>query len=121
MIEVPDAFFLLIFKPHTLGDLLKINSKKKLLETIPLWSLGFRTRIFCLFLSCIHWVICSKLIRKKTTKIHPIKGFEVPGAVFLLIFKPHNSGDLLKINQKKISTNYKFVVIAIPDAFFLFI
>ena len=44
-----------------------------------------------------------------------------PDAVFLRIFKPHNLGDLLKINSQNITKNHPIVVILSPDAAFLLI
>ena len=46
--EVPDAVFLPIFKPHTLGGLLKINSQKKLTKNHECVVIGAPDAVFLL-------------------------------------------------------------------------
>ena len=65
------------------------------------WWLRLWARFFCVLLSRICQVICTKLIHIKNTKHHPIVVFWASGAVFLLTFKPHTLDDLLKINSQK--------------------
>ena len=97
----PDAAFLLIFKPHKLGDLFKINSQKNAQKITPLLWLEVRK---------------SSLRGDLPKNNHPAVVFWGPGAAFLLIFKPHTLGDFLKINsQKKRTKNHECVVIGGPE------
>ena len=82
----PDAAFLLIFKPHTLGDFLKNNSQKNAQKIMSVCWLGVRK---------------SSFHGDSPKKNHPTVVIWGPDAAFLLIFKPHTLGDLLKINSQK--------------------
>ena len=86
VIGAPDAVFLRIFKPHKLGDFLKINSQKNSQKMMTVWRLGVRKSSF----------------HGDSHKInHPAVVIWGPGAVFLRIFRPHTLGDFLKINSQK--------------------
>ena len=81
-----NADFLLIFKPHTLGDFLKINSPKNAQKIMSVWWLGVRK---------------SSLHGSSPKKNHPNVVIGGASANFLFIFKPHTLGDFVKINSPK--------------------
>ena len=87
----------------------------------PPWWLGFRARIFCLFLSRMRLGDFLKINSKKNLQkifLPCWLGFQPRR---FCLFKPHTLGDFLKINSKKLTKNHPSVVIGVPAADFLLI
>ena len=89
LIGGPDTIFLLIFRPYTLGDFLKIKYQKSAQKITTAWRLGGAE---------------NTLTWRFTPKKSSLCGDWGSGRDFLLIFRPYTLGDLLKIKYKKTHT-----------------